>query len=1637
MSVNPIETTKVIKENYKSYLLTTLKFADDSLQSQFKEILDQDGKFVKGPILEATPSFVKGCSIRDLVREGVLSSYFEKILSGEVLNRPLHLHQEKAIRKVIQEKRNIIVATGTGSGKTETFIIPILNALFREMESGTLENGGVRALLLYPMNALANDQLNRLRGYLKNAPFVTFGRYTGETKETYKEALENYQKMFGKDPLENELISRDKMWENPPHILLTNYAMLEYLLLRPKDSVFFDGEFSGHWKFIVMDEVHTYSGAKGIETAMLLRRLKDRIGITEKGQIQCIGTSATLGRGKEDFKKVVDFAEKLFGEEFQWEDCNAKKQDVIEGERIPLVAAGESWGKPLPEIYLIWQELLNNDELTEEEKLSRLKQTGINAGISRKVIEEQDLNDGRKDIKRFLYRVLSGDARLLKLQEALQGKPRFLKDLVAEVMEEVENGEKALAALVDLAVQAQPSEDCQPLLPARYHVFVRAIEGAYISLLPEKKIYLERREKVEVNGQTYPVFEVATCRYCGAAYLVGIEKEEHGMKFLVQASDYKKFLNYYLLNQANQIASLDEDDDVEFSDVSLGNAEGKTYKICEKCGAIDEESLIGKMCSCGEENYHIVFKVPAKKEGQAYFCPVCGKRSSQGVMRRFSLGADAVSSVLATALYKQIKPKKIKQREEQIEAKTITDADDWDTSVSVDEELDKNGKYNTAMEEKRKLLIFSDSRQEAAFFAPYLNRTYNQILYRSLIVEVLKQHKTEIVENSWRLQDLVNSLQKLAEDAGLFGSLSVQQQKNEIYKWLMKELISMDRYINLGAFGLLYFELEKPRDWKVPNALLKGPWNLTSDEAWTLFKVLYDTIRVRGAVQFPDWVSPEDEFFYPQNRQVFFRLNQSNPKKRIICWYPNRYNSRLDYLLALAKKISPEISEDECRAVLKNIYMITAGKGSDSLIRWKDNLVETILPGEGVVYQLKYNVWAVRSTITHPDMVWYRCQKCQMLTPYSIKGVCPNYRCDGHLEECRPEDAFKNNHYYKLYFNNPPLHMKAEEHTAQLTSEAAAELQTRFNQGDVQVLSCSTTFELGVDVGELEAVFMRNMPPSAANYIQRAGRAGRRVESAAYVLTFAQRRPHDLTYFYNPLSFVAGQIKAPHVSLSNEKIIKRHVYATAFSEFWRENEDYFGTVEEFFFNENGPGTDAFKEFIEKRPEKLRQMLIRIVPQSLHKTLGLDNWAWAEELLKNEKESPLLKARDEIENDVYELKKLRDKLYRENKNVDRLSELINTITQKNLINFLSSRNVLPKYGFPVDVVELQITHHGEAAKRLQLERDLRIALSEYAPDSQVVAGGQLWTSRYLKLVPNRTWERYKYAICGHCHSYYRKRAEQVERDSKEFTRCCFCGESFKKDKGTFIIPAFGFMVDNRPPGKPGENRPEKTYSSRVYYSGEADEENVREIDMGVVKISLTPASHGKLAVINDGEGGGFKVCYKCGYSELANRSRKNKNKSHVTAWGQPCKGILAGPVALGHEFETDILKVSFAGYKDNRNGFWLSLLYALLEGGSEALEIERNDLDGCLYPVSNEPGAFSLILFDDVPGGAGHVKRMAEPEQWIEVMKAALDRMERCQCGGATADSSCYGCLRNYRNQFCHDELNRGMVIRFLRQLFYV
>jgi len=365
-----------------------------------------------------------------------------------------------------------------------------------------------------------------------------------------------------------------------------------------------------------------------------------------------------------------------------------------------------------------------------------------------------------------------------------------------------------------------------------------------------------------------------------------------------------------------------------------------------------------------------------------------------------------------------------------------------------------------------------------------------------------------------------------------------------------------------------------------------------------------------------------------------------------------------------------------------------------------------------------------------------------------------------------------------------------------------------------------------------------------------------------------------------------------------------------------------------------------------------------------------------------------------------------------------------IRKRKLINFLATHTVIPKYGFPVDVVELTPYSHILAAKKIQLERDLRIAISEFAPSSQVVAKGYIWESAGLRVVRDRTWPVYWYAICPNCKRFHIQKGTIEENPPS--IQCGGCKRAIARSSvHKFITPVFGFVTSREnEPQKPGESRPKREFTTRPYFFDYKEPEE-KEFQIGKLEIRCRYSSSGELAVIcRGGKRGGFWICFNCGKAKS-----ESFKKDHETPIGGVCLFPPRGPLHFGHTFTTDVLTISLEKYELAEaltdKSFWFSLLYATLEGASQALGIRRQDLDGCLYPYE---GKITLVLFDNVPGGAGHVKRIMDKQNLYEVFKTALNRVKNCTCGPET---SCYGCLRNYQNQFCHEQLKRGIILKFL------
>ena len=1647
--LHPLETTTRIRDTYLRYLKTIYPFQDNDLRQHFWQALEEPGLLVKGPLMEASPPFQTGRSIEELVGDALLHRDFRSLCSPILpFDRPLYLHQEQAIEKSIAGKRNVVIATGTGSGKTEAFLIPILDHLLREQESGTLGKPGVRALLLYPMNALANDQLKRLRRILSGSPSISFGRYTGETEETESRAETRFRDQFPSEPrLSNELISRERMRETPPHILLTNYAMLEYLLLRPQDCELFDGETGAHWRFIVTDEAHVYDGASGIEIAMLLRRLKDRVVLSDPDRLRCLATSATLGRGRADFPEVAAFAGELFGEAFEWIDEDPARQDVVEATRIPLSSLDSPWGAANPELYLALQQALPAQVGSTEDLINDLARVTMHYAVPEDTVDKARREalraEGKLAVDVFLYLLLRGDKRLQTLQELLADRPRFLTDLASELFGDREDAEERLINLVNLGVRARSSLESLSLLPARYHVFARTLEGAFACLhttVHEQeednptRLFLLRREKCpHCESQ---VFELAACQRCGTAYIVGRLVSHRPSTMSIQHGEGLSYLRqlsgqpedgygepaYFVL--VDELPSLDEDEAVaseEDIDVIM-EEECEPYTLCLGCGAIAPGDDADPGCDCEPVvPRRELRRVDLRGESELRRCVACGSRSRVGVVYRFLTGQDAPVSVLATSLYQAL-------------------------PASVDLEAE------ALPGQGRKLLVFSDSRQDAAFFAPYLERTYAQLLRRRLIVKTLLDDPAGR-EGHLRLQDLVGRLQRQAEDAGLFTQRQSHDERRRLMEtWLMQELIAWDRRISLEGLGLLSFRLVRPASWRAPQPLLEEPWNLAEDEAWLLLELLLNTLRQQGAITFPDSVDPRDEAFAPRNRELFMREKKADPKKGIFAWMPTRgSNRRLDMLTRFLERTTGlplETRLDAARLALQGIWRHLTEPGGI----WRDHLVSENRAKEGILHRTSHLFWVVLPAIEQGDS-GYRCTRCQAVSPINVQGICPSYGCDGTLQSVNESaPGWIQNHYRHLYRELLPIPLAAEEHTAQWTSSEAAVVQDRFVRGELNALSCSTTFELGVDVGELQAVLMRNVPPTTANYVQRAGRAGRRTDLAAFVLTYAQRRSHDLTHYARPENLVAGRIHPPVVVVGNEKIVRRHVHSVLFASFLRWALDKHGRefrkVGAFFapdeFELTGP--DLLQGYADSRPSDVHEALRRIVPTPLQKELGITGWDWLAYLWNDEGTAIMDRVIQEVNDDLDLFRRLEEEAaaerdYRQSGHFKRVAR---TVRRRDLLGFLGSRNVLPKYGFPTDVVELRTNHvHIAEARSIELQRDLRIAISEYAPGGEVVAAKRVWVSAGVYKWPHRDWPTYHYAVCPQCGRYQSSLAEMEGS-------CVACGGSlwgWPRRYGTFIIPEFGFMVAQKEPRKSGEARPQRLYSSRVYfaeYAARTEDGTALEPPLEEVPVLSSPdlqmrkrySRYGKLALVNAGLANrGFRICYTCGFAdpapeEPAGRRRQRALPAHDNPrTGRQCNGQLHTR-HLGHEFITDVLELRFEGLLASSPDYdlWLSLLYALLEGSSQALGIRRDDLDGTLYRHAYDL-APALVLFDNVPGGAGHVRRVAD--HLAPVFAAAWQQVARCECGEET---SCYECLRNYRNQYHHDRLERGLARDFLERV---
>lgn len=1602
MAFDPMHAAERLERSYRSYLASSLRFAHPSLQEQFEEQMLRSGLLAKGPFLEAAPPYVAGKTLKELASEGVVCSDLLSLSEDLPAERPLYAHQESAIRGAAAG-RNQVIVTGTGSGKTECFLIPILDHLLRQRAAGNL-GPGVRALILYPMNALANDQLKRLRGLLASAPELTFGRYTGETKQKQQEALQEWGRQHpNQAPLPNELLSREEIRERPPHILLTNYAMLEYLLLRPADASLFEGMFGQTWSHLVIDEAHLYSGTLGTEIAYLIRRLKARLGI-QRGRLRCFATSATIGSSDDDLQQVARFASDLFGEPFG-DGSDGQPLDVVRSSPDhPEREFEPEWGALPASAWRALAAAVEGDADVESRIRAALKGHCTESQLALIVTTGSTWREA-------LGKVLLGESSAQALLRKLS-RDRVIDVASVDALSGIlsEGDSETLASMVTV-LSACRRPNGSPLLSARYHSFLRAPEGAYLALYPEPRLVLSRTTGTKVgHGRRVPAFEVATCRHCGQEYLLAhrakdcrnsLDEPVAALEPIAPSETDGEDVPeryYQLMLEDDSEAEFDEDAE----ETSSGAQDLGLMWLCAVCGSLHAtpEATTGHVFEHEKAAKVRIREIRAEKGGRK--CMRCGYSSPKAI-QRIRVSPEAAGSILVYDLVREVPPIIPQIQVSEAEA-------EWGVAPE-DEDVNRAGS----------LICFSDRRQDAAFFAPALQRTYNAVTRRQMLYRAAEA----LGGRAFTPSDWVRELQALMRRHKLypFETSGVTPSENQIerFAWaaVLRELMSEDRRASLEGLGLIRVRVRDAE--KLPVRLLTaadGPWRLEPEAAQALICRMIDTLRENKAVAWQAEITSDDALF-PEHwaPHWFERQAQSgNSRPHTKSWLPSAARQTSNARLEFCEKVlasqgnGPDVTRDIGLKLLADLWRVHVFGPNTPL---RDRLIYEGDEASGRV-QAHPDLWEIQLEPTDRPG---RCDSCGRLSWLSGLTACPQYRCKGTVRPIEDEDDAVDAYYRALYRDDRPLPMVVEEHTAQLKSDRAAQLQEQFLTGHVNVLSCTTTFELGVDVGDLRAVFLRNVPPSPANYTQRAGRTGRRSGAPGFALTFARLRSHDFTFFSTPERMIAGEIPAPACYLDNEKIAERHVYATTLSEFFRSpgNEHFCGQSSDFFDFERGvsPGLDSLREFLAEKPAPVMRQLQEILPDSIFKSLGCDSWLWVDGLVGES--GRVAVAQMLAQRDWDDLEEERARRLERRESVDWIQRAQNRLRKEAVIGVLAAIGALPKYGFPTDLVDLRLPRTATEAAWLDMQRSLRTAVREYAPGSEVVAAKKIWLSKGIRRLPGREPDSRSYLHCRKCGYFSDRVALHSEPESRQ---CPVCASALGTEQ-VYVVPSFGFEARESKKAA-GVDRPRADARIRVFHDPERHgvESHVSELSYPGARIRITQSRNAEIHVVNTGPlGRGFGICSACGGAGPT-------AEGGSVHYASECRGTVRNGLHLGTHFTTDALELAIkTGNADRLRrlpaGAVESALWACVLTAAKMLVVPESELSGTTYPLGAD--GIALLLFDDVPGGAGRVAALGDRVE--ELLQLAEERVQGgCGCD---EDTSCYGCLRAYANQFDHERLTRA------------
>lgn len=1642
-----------LRTELKNYIMSQYFGKSPLLLSALSDELDKEGILYQKPYIESSPAYKtleNGILQADL--PDWMQTFFDDLSKTNlgIYSAPF-IHQIKSL-EATQKGQDLFVATGTGSGKTECFMWPLLAKLASEarISESNWQQRGIRAIIMYPLNALVSDQVSRLRKLIgdPNDDFINifhtycgqaarrpqFGMYTGRTpypgvspnkiedqklEETLsrmvfpktEEESDYYQQLLsdGKIPAKKdmaaflqglhesrhipdvedaELITRFEMQQFCPDILITNYSMLELMLLRPreqkiwKDTKAWLRADSDNKLLFIIDEAHMYRGSSGGEVALLIRRLLHKLGIS-RNKVQFILTTASMPDGNAaDRKKVLNFAKDLTSSD------NTKNFCYLTGEREEI--DGENYFDiPLSKLTMSNPADFEGDPQQCFDAINAFWTDidGCPAPFS-----------SLTEASQWMYDNLIHYHPFYGLIKQCRGNAVSLDELSAILFPDSKN-EKALQAVsVLLAIAPLAKNDKNAILfPARMHMLFRGISGVYAC--PNEDCphshsdgSLSLGEILLFDGQLICpychsiIYEVFNHRRCGALFLKGYVLEDD-----LTCSDHAYLWRYpgQIVDQRLKELHLYIPPKNYIPPKKQSRNKIQPCYLDMKSGFLyfRDDSLEGKpgirklyYCNYTAKGRPAIITFPT--------CPHCRYQLSETQLTSFSTkGNQSFYNLIKTQF--QVQP-------------------------AVAGKANQLEKYPN---EGRKVLLFSDSRQRAARLARDMSEASDMSAIRQLFVLAINEMaRTEGGEPLNRLYDYF-CLASGQRHIQLFHGKDREKFANDCKR-------TVDHYTRRKKRGRPYdseltFSEDAPA--QMETYLLRlycGGFNTLFDSAISWI----EPIEKKG----DDCLDTLEEFGIDLSYKEFMEV----------------FNAWLLSIFDTSTALGHTIP-DSTRYQMRKYF---GGYGLDSdwsfsktimdIMNWKDDSKEcqiwkTVLNNallkEGKGNEKRYvDLSAIKPKFDNSHQ-WYRCEKCSEITPYPLKSKCP--RCGSssiHIMtsmEYHALDFWRNP--IQNVLNGSPIHViDTEEHTAQLshkdqrdalwstTENYELRFQDLIKEGEtpVDILSSTTTMEVGIDIGSLVAIGLRNIPPMRENYQQRAGRAGRRGSSLSTIITFCEDAPHDTMYFYNPVPMLRGEPRRPWIDIQSEKLLRRHICMI--------------TIQDFL-NKKNTSLDILSanQFLDNYMEDF--------------SLFLSQYKIEEGLLPDHTAIEWQPFKSELLTQMKNMKEKRDKH----------PELfgLQASKAKALLDALYEEGIIPTYSFPKNVVSTYIYKYA-GTLAYQVERGLDVAIGEYAPGRSIVVdkttyqigglyhSGSEWRKNQ-SLKPARAFmedPNYLKSIisCPECGWF--------GLDEESTRTCPFCGNAQLEHTRKMLRP-WGFAPKNAESIPDAQLEEEYTSLQQPLYSTLPDSEDMVKL-VDYKNIRIASRSNQRIIMQNKGASDhGFMVCMDCGAAMPGDDIRvlEGIRRPYKLKYsGKECTHSNAINVNLGFDFITDMVVLEFKldpsiNTNNSADNLWLnrasqSFAEAFKLVVSRELDVEFTELVSGYRLRHNKDGAYiDIYLYDALSSGAGYAVSVAP------IMNVIMDKIEtllsNCDCS-----SACHKCLKHYRNQYVHGILDRFAALDLLK-----